>query len=427
MNLETFSPKQLKFIIESTAKWNIAHGSVRTGKTVGSLWRFIQAANECPDSQIFMVGHSSETIYENAVKLLFESPQFSIFRPFCVWSPGNRVLKYKDKVIKILGAKDEGAVGSFQGKTMSLVYCDEMTLYPDSIISMIDSRLSQPWSMGFATMNPTYPDHQLKKWIDLAEAGDKNYYAMHFTLDDNPFVDENYKERLRVNSSGLFYKRNYLGLWCLAEGAIFDFFDPKIHVLNRPPCAADYWIASIDYGVSNAFACLVIGVSTGQHTQMGKRLWVEKEYYWDCRKTGRQKLNSEFADDVQEMLEPYTIKGIYIDPSASSMKLELNRRGMHVIPADNDVYNGIETMCNEMTKGNLYVLNNCKNLIREIQNYVWDTKKSTQGLDEPVKKADHAVDALRYAMQTHKVAIYNPYAHSPTQYQRDRFGRVSNF
>jgi PBSX family phage terminase large subunit len=281
--------------------------------------------------------------------------------------------------------------------------------------------------MGFATMNPTYPDHQLKRWIDLAEEGDKNYYAMHFTLDDNPFVDENYKERLRVNSTGLFYKRNYLGLWCLAEGAIFDFFDPKIHVLNRPPCAADYWIASIDYGVSNAFACLVIGVSTGQHTQTGKRLWVEKEYYWDSRKTGRQKLNSEFADDVQTLLEPYAIKGIYIDPSASSMKLELNRRGMHVIPADNDVYNGIETMCNEMAKGNLYVLKDCKNLIREIQNYVWDTKKSTQGLDEPVKKADHAVDALRYAMQTHKVAIYNPYSHNPTQYQRDRFGRVSNF
>lgn len=418
---EPFSPKQLQFIVESTAKWNLAHGAVRTGKTVGTLFRFMQAALECPDSQIFMVGHSSETIYENAVRLIFESPIFSIFKPFCAWSPGNRVLKFKDKTIKILGAKDEGAIGQFQGKTMSLVYCDEMTLYPSSIIQMIDSRLSNPWSMGFASMNPTFPDHDIKKWIDKAAEGDRNYYALHFTLDDNPYVDEDYKNRLKNSSSGIFYKRNYLGLWCLAEGAIFDFFDPKVHVVNKPPASADYWIASIDYGISNAFACLVIGVSTGQRSQTGKRLWVEKEYYWDCKQKGRQKLNSELAEDVYEMLDPYAIKGIYIDPSAAAMKLELQRKGMHVIPANNDVYEGIEMMCNEMAKGNIYIMNGCTNLIREIPNYVWDIKKSKQGDDEPVKKGDHAIDALRYAIASHKVAIYNPYAHNPNQYLRDRY------
>ena len=74
------------------------------------------------------------------------------------------------------------------------------------------------------------------------------------------------------------------------------------------------------------------------------------------------------------------------------MKLELRSRGMNTIDANNDVYNGIEMMTNEMAKGNLYVLRECKNLIREIQNYVWDSKKATQGYDEPVKKADHATD-----------------------------------
>lgn len=418
---DPFSPKQIEFIAKSTRKWNIAHGAVRTGKTVCTFFRFLHACYECPDSQIYLVGHSSDTIYDNVIKLIFETPEFAMFKPFCSWSPGNRILKFRDKTIKALGAKDEGAIGSFQGKTMSLVYCDEMTLYPQSIIEMIRSRLSKPWSMGFASMNPTYPDHILKQWIDLAEQGDKNYYAMHFSLDDNPFVDDNYKEMLKETSSGLFYKRNVLGLWCLAEGAIFDFFDPKLHVVNRPPASAEYFIASIDYGVSNAFACLVIGVSSGVKTQTGKRLWVEKEYYWDCKKEGRQKLNSEFADDIYEMLEPYGIRGIYIDPSAASMKLELQRKGMHVIPADNDVFNGIEKMCNEMAKGNLYVLSSCKNLIREIQNYVWDTKKSKQGEDEPVKKGDHAIDALRYAIYTHKVSVYNPYAHNPVQWASNKY------
>jgi PBSX family phage terminase large subunit len=420
---DPLSPKQIEFINHSVAHWNLAHGSVRSGKTVGTLFRFMQACNDCPDSQIFMVGHSSETIYQNAIRLLLESEQLSIFRPFCTWYAGKRQLKFRDKTIQTLGAKDEGAIGQFQGKTMSLVYCDEMTLYPESIIDMIDTRLSNPWSMGFASMNPSYPSHKLKQWIDLAEAKDSNYYSLHFTLDDNPYLDDSYKQRIRNSLSGLFYKRNYLGLWCLAEGAIFDFFDKKIHVVKKPPRAAEYWIASIDYGVSNAFACLLIGISTGMHSQMGKCLWVEKEYYWDSKKTGRQKTNSEFADDLQSFLEPYAVKCTYIDPSALSMKIELQRRNIHVVEADNDVYNGIQNMCAEMAKGNLFVCEGCTNLIREIEGYVWDEKKSKQGEDEPVKKADHAVDALRYSLQTHKVAQYKPYkdGHNPSDWNRTKY------
>jgi PBSX family phage terminase large subunit len=336
-----------------------------------------------------------------------------------------------DKTIQTLGAKDEGAIGQIQGKTMSLAYCDEMTLYPESIIDMIDTRLSNPYSMGFASMNPAHPTHKIKQWIDKAEAGDENYYSLHFTLDDNPYVSEEYKQRIRNSLSGLFYKRNYLGLWCLAEGAIFDFFDTKIHVLERPPCAAEYWIAGIDYGTVNPFCCLLIGVSTGKYTQTGKRLWVEKEYYWDPKATGRQKVNSEFARDVQEFLEPYAVRNIYIDPSAAAMKLELARLGMHTVDANNDVLYGIDLMTSEMKDGNLYVLKECKNTIREIESYVWDSKKAERGEDEPIKKADHSVDSLRYCVATHKIPKYEPYkqTHDPEAYRQGRFepGRRSIF
>lgn len=415
------SDKQLEFIDNSVCHWNLAHGSVRSGKTVGTLFRFMQAADQCPDSQIFMVGHSSDTIYQNAVRLLLESDQLAIFRQFCTWQSGKRQLKFKDKTISTMGAKDEGAIGQFQGKTMSLVYCDEMSLYPESIIDMIDTRLSNPHSMGFASMNPSHPSHKLKKWIDKAEQGDKNYYSLHFTLDDNPYVDEEYKQRIRDSLSGLFYKRNYLGLWCLAEGAIFDFFDHKIHVVSRPPAAAEYWIAGIDYGTVNPFCCLLIGVSTGKYTQTGKRMWVEKEYYYDPKVHGRQRTNAEFAEDVYQFLEPYAVKQLYIDPSAAAFKLELQRKGIHVVDANNDVENGIQTMTSEMKKGNLYVCSECKNTIREIESYVWDPKKALAGEDAPMKKDDHSVDALRYCLATHKITAFNPYSHNPGEYLRNRY------
>lgn len=421
---DPLSPKQLEFIKNSTKRWNLAHGAVSTGKTVGTLFRFMQACYDCPDSQIFMVGHSSDTIYQNAIRLIMETDELSIYRPFCTWFTGKRQLKFMDKTIQTLGAKDEGAMGKFQGLTASLMYCDEMTLYPESIIDMIDTRLRKPYSMGFAAMNPSHPEHKVKKWIDKAAEGDKNYYALHFTLDDNPFIDEDYKERIRNSASGLFYKRNVLGLWVMAEGAIFDFFDKKIHVVDRPPAAAEYWIAGIDYGSVNPFVCLLIGVSTGRHTQTGKRLWVEKEFYYDPKVQGRQKVNSEFAEDVYNFLEPYNVRNLYIDPSAEAFQLELRKLGIHVMHANNDVENGIGMMTSEMKKGNLYVCSECKNTIREIEGYVWDPSAAKKGYDEPMKKEDHACDALRYCIATHKVAQRTEGdGHNPGNYVRSRFGR----
>lgn len=404
---QVLSSKQIEFIVNSKAHWNLAHGSVRSGKTVGTLFRFMHACINCPDSQIFMVGHSSDTIYQNAIRLLLESEEFAIFRPFCTWYSGKRQLLFKDKIITTLGAKDEGAIGSFQGKTFSLVYCDEMTLYPESIIDMIDTRLSNPHSMGFASMNPSHPRHKIKEWIDKAEAGDPNYYALHFTLEDNPFVDDSYKNRIRHSLSGVFYKRNYLGLWCLAQGAIFDFFDSKVHVVKQPPTAAEYWVAGIDYGTSNNFACILMGVSTGRYTQTGASRWFEKEYVWDSKKMERQKTNSEYADDVQAFLEPYGVKSVYVDPSAAAFKLELRKRGMHVVDANNDVFNGIDFLVGHVQKGSILICEACQHLIREVESYVWDPKRSEKGYDEPLKKDDHCIDAARYVSFSHKISVYD--------------------
>lgn len=397
------SPKQIEFLLNSNRHWNLAHGSVRTGKTVGSLFTFMHAVDACPDSDIWMAGHTSDTIYQNVIRLLFECPQLSVFRPFCTWFPGKRQLRFKDKVIGTLGAKDDGAIGNFQGKTFSLFYGDEMTLFPDAIIDMIDTRLSKPWSKGFASMNPAQPTHKLKQWIDLAEGGDANYYSLHFTINDNPFLDREYYDRVKSSLSGLSYKRLYLGLWCMAEGAIFDFFDKNIHVQSRCSGNTQYWIAGIDYGSSNAFACLLIRVNRPEVEGAGTGFWVEKEYYWDHKKRERQKTNSELARDVIEFLEPYAIRAIYIDPSAEAFHVELKRSGVHVVHAKNEVAYGIQIMTSEMAKGNLTVSDRCSNLIREIEGYVWDPKASLRGLDEPLKQNDHAIDALRYAVASHKI------------------------
>ena len=46
------------------------------------------------------------------------------------------------------------------------------------------------------------------------------------------------------------------------------------------------------------------------------------------------------------------------------------------------------------------IYKDCENLIREFSSYVWDIKAVERGEDKPVKKEDHAMDALRYFCMT---------------------------
>lgn len=383
------SDKQKKFIYESTAKINIAHGSVRSGKTHASLIRFIELVQQSPDNKIIMIGNSFGAIRENAVKFLTDD----MLRGYSIWK-GNKLI-IGDKEIRVIGAHDEGSVRAIQGNTHSLAYVDELTTIPYNFVDMLTTRLSAPWSKMIATCNPNSPVHPVK--TNLIDCGDPEYcYSLHFNIDDNPGLSEKSKEDLKTKYSGLFYKRYILGEWVAAEGAIYADFSRQSHVVERAPHFADNYFCGVDYGIHNAFAAVLIGQSNTHSPHM----WVEKEFYWDSKKTYRQKLNSELADDLQNFLEGYNVRGLYLDPSASSFEIELKRRGMRVLQAENDVYAGITFVANLISNHELKVVSSCTNLIGEIEQYVWDAKRAERGDEAPVKHNDHACDALRYALFT---------------------------
>lgn len=387
------SRKQLEFIDTVTkghAKINIAHGSVRGGKTFATASAFVEMAIMCPDNHIIMIGNSFSTIVDNVVKLIKDE----LYPGYCVWEPGNQLLKIGRKEIRVIGANDERAVRAIQGNTHSLAYVDEMTTIPLSFLEMLETRLSNPWSRLIATCNPSSPLHMIKtKYIDST---DKDYtYSLHFEIDDNPVLDERTKRDLKTKYTGLFYKRYILGLWVMAEGSIYSDFDRKTHVLERWT-AADEYIIGLDYGSTNAFAAVLIGFKRG-HTP---RFYVEKEYYWDSAKTFRQKSPSEYADDIIRFMGLHPVAAVYCDPSATPFILELKRKGIKCIEANNDVFPGIQFVSNLISNHQLCFHPSCTNTLRELEMYVWDSKKALRGEEEPVKQNDHAMDALRYALYT---------------------------
>jgi len=249
----------------------------------------------------------------------------------------------------------------------------------------------------FATTNPDSPYHWLKRDF-LTDNPD--VLSWKFILDDNPALTEFEKDYLIRQYRGLWFQRFIQGNWVQAEGAIYDYFDDRIHVIDFAPIYSSSYLVGVDYGTTNPCAFVMIGVDFSRNPN----LWVEREYYFDSKVHQRQKTDAEYADDFIRFIDHTSIASIYIDPSAISFRLELKKRGVtNLFEARNEVLDGIREVSKMLNNGTLKICRSCKHLISEFQSYVWDPKSLKTGEDKPMKQNDHALDALRYAIYTSRI------------------------
>ena len=414
------SSKQKWSIARSIDRLNIWEGSVRSTKTVGSTMRFIQAIPKASkDGDIFLIGKTLDSLKRNVIGPMGEY----LGRDF-MYFPGKREIHLWKRVIYTIGANDERAEGKIRGSTASLVYGDEVTLWPESFFKMLDSRMSLDDSIFFGTTNADNPNHYIK--VDyLDRRAELDMAVFKFILDDNPFISDKVKNTLKKNYTGLWYRRFILGLWCVAEGAIHDFFDEALHTLKFPPKAA-YFDVTIDYGTGNPTAMLLMG---NRLTLENPYVWAEDEYYYDSKKQQKQKTDSEYSVDLFNFVGKYTsrfdkayqkkfgiekffdlkqqrikdtpFRNIYIDPSALSLKTQLKLDGFSGIrEADNTVLDGVRTTSRMLKNNEFAICKACKNYIREMYAYVWDARAQEKGIDQPKKANDHSQDAGRYHIHT---------------------------
>jgi phage terminase large subunit len=73
-----------------------------------------------------------------------------------------------------------------------------------------------------------------------------------------------------------------------------------------------------------------------------------------------------------------------------------------IIPAQNDVLEGIETVASLISNDGFYVAKRCENVLKELESYSWDSKAAERGEDKPIKENDHTLDGIRYVIFTMK-------------------------
>lgn len=401
-DFKPFSNKQKRILTWWTdkspvnkAQGIIADGSIRSGKTLSMGLSFVFWAMETFDGQNFaMCGKTVGSFRRNVwswLKFALLSLGYKINEKYT----SNEIsISFKGKTnhFYIFSGKDESSQNLIQGITLAGVLFDEVALMPESFVNQATGRCSVSGSKFWFNCNPESPEHWFKKnWIDKAD--EKQLLHLHFILEDNLSLGEEIIARYKSMYFGVFYKRFILGLWAIAEGAIYDMFDDDNIYTERNKDIAYRRYIGVDYGTTNPMVFLEV-------FDDGKNLYVEREYYFDSRVKGKQKTDAEYAKDFDDFCGDKKPDFVFIDPSAVSFRLELRNHGYRVREADNEVINGIRLVSSLFGSKRLLINKKCYNTISEHRSYIWDEKARVRGEEKPVKDKDHAVDALRYVVKT---------------------------
>lgn len=285
----------------------------------------------------------------------------------------------------LFGGHDESSASLIQGSTLAGVLLDEVALMPRSFVEQACARCSIPNSLLWFNCNPEGPQHWFyQEWILKARQHHALY--LHFTMDDNPSLTPHIRARYRNAYSGIFYQRFVLGEWTAAQGLVYDFFRRDRDALPPPPPPFDAWRVSIDYGTVNP-------ASFGLWGRKNNTWFRVREFYYNSRKTGYQKTDAEYAQDLLQLIDGLPIERIIIDPSAASFIEVLRRKNLPVIRANNQVSDGIRITADFLKSHQIILCQSCPDCLREIELYCWDPKGHQ---DAPRKIHDHAMDDLRY-------------------------------
>ncbi len=376
----------------------IADGSIRSGKTVSMINGFIDwSLSEFENENFILAGKSRGALAKNVINPLKKMLNAKGLHYNHIRTTEEPRIEIGSNYYYLYGANNVSSKDTLTGLTAAGSFADQVELFPENFVSTMIDRCSIEGSRHWWNCNPQGPYHYIKTdYIDVAD--EKSILRLKFNLDDNLTLSEKIKARYKRLHSGVWYQRNILGMWVLAEGLIYDMFSDE-HLVNFAdiPNHKQEWIG-VDYGTTNDTAFVLVRL--GQDNN----LYIVDEYRWGEKKQGVAKTDVSLADDLEKFIEKHNAKPewIFVDPSAKSFITELYSRRdefpqfNRISRANNDVVNGIQRVSSLLGTYNLYVSRQCEDLRQEFHTYSWDEKAQEKGEDKPIKKYDHGLDALRY-------------------------------
>ncbi len=235
-----FGQKHIEYIrkcVDNT--YNFAEGAIRAGKTVDNVYAFAHEIETTPDKIHLATGSTAA----NAKLNIGDANGFGlewIFRGQCSWGKykGNECLKIKgpktgnkERIVIFAGAAKQDSFKKIRGNSYGMWIATEINLHHDNTIKEAFNRTAAAKRRKFFwDLNPDHPKapiyvDYIDKYREKARKGEMyggvNYE--HFTINDNINIPKINREEIisQYDESSIWYKRDILGIRCVADGLIF--------------------------------------------------------------------------------------------------------------------------------------------------------------------------------------------------------------
>lgn len=426
------SKKQNEYIVNSTHRWNIKSGAVRSGKsyvdTAFVVPFRIRERTGKPGLNVIL-GVSKSSIERNVLQ-----PMREIYTDKLIGQINSQnVARICGEEVYCLGAEKVSQVAKIQGASIKYCYGDEVAKWNKEVFQMLKSRLDKPYSCFDGSCNPEHPTHWLKEFLD----NDKlDIYLQRYTIFDNPFLPVEFVEELCKEYKGtIYYDRLILGLWKMAEGAIYKRFadnPEKFRCEVVEELADDSGrkqfkksdIVSIEIGLDfggnqSGHAFVARGYTDNYRDVIGimsKRI-MAKDADEDI---DSNMLDQLFCDFVQEVIDRYgvivkhgdyveycNVESVYYDNAetvlGNSIRNEVEKKFPWIVvrkAKKASIIDRIRCTVRLMGAGRFWITEDCKSLQTALSDAVWnkDVKDKDERLDDGSTDID-SLDAFEYTIE----------------------------
>jgi phage terminase large subunit-like protein len=415
----------------SNAKGKLALGGNRAGKTVAGATEVVQKMlgihpnqKKPPPVAWRAIGSSLE---EGIKKIII--PELQRWIPpsqlkngswEASYNASSRILTLENgSTIEFLTYEQD--VQQHAGTSRDGVWFDEeppRAIFVENMVRLVDS--DGEWIM---TMTPlldmSWTYNQL--YLEGLKPENTNIEVFHFDTLDNPYINPTILEQLFEGMSDEEKSARTHGVYYNLTGGIYtkslsqDNFIPPI-------VGTDLWNAykykwghfgMLDHGYTNLTA-----FHLACYNELGHVI-VYEEY------TAAKTLVKDNAAAILGLIKRLGLQEIIdytvADPSirntqpieGKSIHQEYGENGLYLVLGNNDVKAGILRVNGMLARNELKITSNCENLITEIGQYRWAKYASSKTSDrnnpqeQPTKKNDHSMDALRYGMMS-RPEMYEP-------------------
>lgn len=386
--------KQWMLMRAKLPRMTILQGAISAGKTFVGNHKAMRHIIDNYEEQglILFAGRTLKSLERNVLL-----PLADMLGGMFTYSLTQKTAYLCGRRIELEGCNDADAEAKIRGSTLWFVYGDELTLWNEAFLTRCMGGLRAPGACFLGTTNPDAPTHFLKTAF-LDRAGELGLWSLHFTMEDNPCLSEEYRRQVEKEYTGVFHDRLIKGLWTRAEGTIYmDFAAEPGRFLTRAP-AYDFIQVGVDFGGSkSAFAFVAAGLcedcsaltalASERHTAAG--VGPEEMY----------RLLERFLARVEGRYGPVAL--VYADNAEQTLinglaaRLRVPLRGSRKLP----VMDRVRAVCALSAQGRFFYTADCESLKSALCGAVYDHRqfKDTR-LDDGSSDID-TLDAFEYAFE----------------------------